>query len=275
MSNRIVVFITLLSCTMFIPPAVSRAEPSQEANKDKAVRALLICGGGFHDYTYQKDVLAKGITARANVPVEWTIEQEGTDRAHKHSIYSKPGWWKGYDVIVHDECFGYVDDTAFVEGIVKAHEEAHLPIVALHCSLHSYRMSKTMAWSEMLGIRSFQHDKKAPIAVTYVAKDNDIVKGLEDWTTPPDELYNNLKVYDKTVALAKGKQKQAKGEIESIVAWTNDFKGSRVFCTTLGHGNDTVSDAHYLDLVTRGLLWALNKPIELKPVSSAAKDATK
>jgi type 1 glutamine amidotransferase len=272
MSKRtvVVVLVTFLS-TLLVPPPAGRAEPAQEAKKDKPIRALLICGGCCHDYTKQKDILPKGVSTRANV--EWTIAQEGTDRNHKHSIYSKPQWWKGYDVIVHDECFGFVDDVPFVEAIVKAHEEAHLPIVALHCSLHSYRKANTMAWSEMLGIRSYEHDKKAPIAVTFVAKDNEIVKGLEDWTTPDDELYNNVKVYDKTVPLAKGKQKQAKGEIEAIVAWTSEFKGNRVFCTTLGHGNDTVSDPRYLDLVTRGMLWALNKPIELKPVALKGSDA--
>ena len=31
---------------------------------------------------------------------------------------------------------------------------------------------------------------------------------------------------------------------------------TKVFATTLGHNNETVADARYLDLVTRGLLWA-------------------
>ena len=273
MSNWIVP-VAILSM-LLVPAPAGRAEPTKERKKEdgKPIRALLICGGCCHDYTHQKDILPQGVSARANV--EWTIAQEGDKREHKHSIYSKPEWWKGYDIIVHDECFGYVDDVPFVEGIVKAHEEAHLPIVALHASLHSYRMAKTMAWSEMLGLRSFKHDKRAPISVTYLDKDNPITKGLEDWTSPDDELYNNVKIYEGTVPLAKGKQKQANGEVEWVVAWTHEFKGNRVFCTTLGHGNDTVSDAHYLDLVTRGLLWALNKPIELKPVAPKTEGASK
>jgi type 1 glutamine amidotransferase len=281
MSIRIAL-VTLLSMLLVSPTPPSRAaEPTKETKETKKtegrpIRALLICGGCCHDYKTQKDILAKGISARVNGGVEWTIAHEGDpDRKHKHSIYTKPEWWKGYDVIVHDECFGHVDDVPFVDGIVKAHEEARLPIVALHCSLHSYRMAKTMAWSEMLGIRSFKHDKKNAIAVSYVAKDSEITKGLDDWTTPPDELYNNVTVYDKTVPLARGKQKQDSGELEAIVAWTNDFKGNRVFCTTLGHGNDTVGDARYLDLVTRGMLWALNKPIELKAVAPSGDSAKK
>ena len=43
--------------------------------------------------------------------------------------------------------------------------------------------------------------------------------------------------------------------------WTNEFgaKKTRIFSTTLGHNNDTVADARYLDMVTRGVLWAAGK----------------
>ena len=42
-----------------------------------------------------------------------------------------------------------------------------------------------------------------------------------------------------------------------VPMWTNVYNGkTRVFSTTLGHNNDTVADDKYLDLVTRGLLWA-------------------
>ena len=34
---------------------------------------------------------------------------------------------------------------------------------------------------------------------------------------------------------------------------------TKVFGTTLGHNNETVADARYLDLVTRGLLWSVDK----------------
>jgi type 1 glutamine amidotransferase len=42
-----------------------------------------------------------------------------------------------------------------------------------------------------------------------------------------------------------------------VDVWTNLYQGkTRVFSTTLGHNNDTVSDDKYLNLVTRGVLWA-------------------
>jgi uncharacterized protein len=226
------------------------------AESSKAVRALLITGGCCHDYTNQKEILTKGVSERAGkVPIEWTVLHEGDKREHKHSVYAKPDWWRGYDVIVHDECFGYVDDDAFVEAIVKAHVDNHVPVVAIHCAVHSYRKAQTRAWSEMLGIRSEKHGPKQDIAVTYAKTDNAITKGLKAWNSPKDELYNNVKVYEKTTPLATGKQ----GDAEAVVAWTNEYRGTRVFVTTLGHTNETVADPNYLELVTRGLLWAVGR----------------
>ena len=38
-----------------------------------------------------------------------------------------------------------------------------------------------------------------------------------------------------------------------VDVWTNLYNGkTRVFSTTAGHNDDTVADARYLDLVTRG-----------------------
>jgi len=43
------------------------------------------------------------------------------------------------------------------------------------------------------------------------------------------------------------------------VAWTNNYKGTRVFATTLGHDMKTGADAHYHELLADGILWACNK----------------
>jgi type 1 glutamine amidotransferase len=59
--------------------------------------------------------------------------------------------------------------------------------------------------------------------------------------------------------IARGKQTVRERENDLVVAWTNDYRGTRVFSTTIGHNNDTVADARYLDLVARGLLWACKK----------------
>src|SRR5437870_1896896 len=109
LKTRLFLFVALF-CPLFVLSATAHA--ADEKKDAKPIKALLITGGPFHDYAKQKEILTKGISARA--PVEWTIAEDVADtREHKHSIYGKPGWWKGYDVIVHDECFGFVEDDAF------------------------------------------------------------------------------------------------------------------------------------------------------------------
>ena len=47
----------------------------------------------------------------------------------------------------------------------------------------------------------------------------------------------------------------------AVVAWVNEYgpNKTRIFSTSLGHNNATVADDRYLDLVTRGLLWAAGR----------------
>ena len=106
------------------------------------------------------------------------------------------------------------------------------------------------------------------LAVKFVDKEHAITRGLGDWTTINEELYNNAsgKLEPTAHPLASGTQVYTKTEsgkevtAEAVVAWTNTYNGkTKVFATTLGHNNATVDDPRYLDLVTRGLLWSLGK----------------
>jgi putative heme-binding domain-containing protein len=108
------------------------------------------------------------------------------------------------------------------------------------------------------GLISTGHGPQLPIAVSYTDREHPITKTLADWTTVNEELYNNAagRLEPTAHALARGKQ----GRADSIVTWTNIYEGkTRVFGTTLGHNSATVADPRYLDLVTRGLLWAVDK----------------
>ncbi len=65
----------------------------------------------------------------------------------------------------------------------------------------------------------------------------------------------------RSPAASRPENKDGKEEsAETIIAWTNLYNDkARVFGTTLGHNNETCADARYLDLVTRGLLWSVDK----------------
>ncbi len=262
--------------------AISLLGVGRAEDEPKPIRALLVIGGCCHDYAKQKDILTKGISTRANV--EWRIAYD-PDKGVKHlnPVYEKADWAKDYDVIVHDECCSDVKDLALIDRILEPHRNG-LPAVLLHCAMHSYRSEgypKVTPWFEFTGVQSTGHGPQEPIAITFADKDNAITKGMDDWTTIKEELYNNSsgKLLDTATALARGKQTYKSGDKEitadAVVIWTNDYrKKTKVFATTLGHNNDTVADKRYLDLVTRGLLWSVGKLDEahLKPAKKVPID---
>ena len=247
-----------------------------QAADAKPLRALLITGGCCHDYAKQKDILKKGIEERANVVVDQIHVEipEGTSATKPPlPIYGNPDYAKGYDLVIHDECAADISDPAVIKGVLAPHR-AGIPGVNLHCAMHSYRIgnpgeaatsgSQRSMWFDYLGLQSSSHGPQLPIAIHATEKGHSITKGLSAWTTIKEELYNNIQVYQSATPLAHGKQivrtkDGSTKEMESVVAWVNDYNGTRVFSTTIGHNNATVEDARYLDLVTRGVLWACGK----------------
>jgi uncharacterized protein len=225
------------------------------ASSPQPIRALMVAGGCCHDYEAQKKIISEGISARAHVV--WTIVHEGTERDHRVSLYDNPDWAKGFDVVVHNECFGMVDDSAFIERITAPHK-AGLPAVMLHCSSHSYRMAATDEWRQLVGITSRSHERRRDLVVKSLGTKHPVMRGFPDvWHNPNDECYKNEKIWPNVTPLATVYGEETKQD--HVVIWVNTFGKARVFTTTLGHTNETMSAPVYLDLVTRGLLWACGK----------------
>src|SRR6185436_18666376 len=86
----------------------------------KPLKALLVIGGCCHDYAAQKEILAKGLAARAHVEVEIAYDPDRTTM-HLNPVYEKPDWAKGFDVVIHDECSSDVKDKAVIDRILAPH----------------------------------------------------------------------------------------------------------------------------------------------------------
>lgn len=234
----------------------------------KPLRALLIAGGCCHDYAQQKDLLKAGLEARANVTVDIIYSPDSSTKPPL-PILGNPDYARGYDVVIHDECGSDISEPAVVEGVLKPHREG-IAGVNLHCAMHSYRIGDPNAsaktgtphafWFDYLGLQSSGHGPQKPIAIAYLDPTHPITKGLADWTTIDEELYNNIQVWGRAKALARGKQVPGDrpGQNDATVVWAHEYgpKKARVFSTTIGHNNATVADPRYLDLVARGLLWS-------------------
>jgi type 1 glutamine amidotransferase len=230
-------------------PFARAAEPA------KPLEVLYVTGGCCHDYEAQKKIVADGLAARARVNVT-VVHEGGESREHRVSIYDKPRWADGYDVVFHNECFGHVNDPEFVAKIVAEHARG-IPAVFMHCSMHSYRMTPGEEWRKAIGITSSGHGKHYPYTVKLVAE-HPILAGLpRDWEMPQEELYFCDKVWPSATPLAEAFSRER--EKMQTVVWVNDYRGTRVFGTTIGHYNHTVGMPAFLDLLARGTLWAAGR----------------
>ena len=244
-----ILILTLIGFSM----AAAQAEP---------LKALLITGGCCHDYDQQREILPAAVDLNSKVPVEWTILHQRAKGTHNLlEFYKNEGWAKGYDVVVHNECFASVGDVDYIAGILKPHLDG-VPAVLIHCSMHCYRTGPTREdWWKFCGVHSPGHGPKHPFEVKIVAPEHEVMMGMENWTTPKGELYYIAKTYPGVTPLAESKS-NATGEMHMNI-WVHEYGPlkTRVFATTIGDHNETMLQAEYMELFTRGLLWAAGLPV--------------
>jgi type 1 glutamine amidotransferase len=226
----------------------------------KPLKAILITGGCCHDYAKQQHIISEGINER--VPTIWKLFYEMNQEKSKEAL-SKKGWADEYDYVVWNHCFAHETDTQFIDSLAAIHK-AGKPAIALHCAMHSYHWKVPQpkdgekTWPAFLGVSSRGHGPKKAIKVTKAKgkADHPVLKGIPDeWTTEEGELYNVQRVLTAEV-LAYGDNGKVK-EPQALI-WVNEFGKGRVFGTTLGHHNSTMSSKAYLDLLGNAVKW-INK----------------
>ena len=221
------------------------------------LRALLVTGGCCHDYPTQIQIITQGLQQRANVT--WEVFQGDKNRDREIRVYQTENWSRGFDVVVHNECYGGVTDVEYVQRIVRGHTRNKVPAVMIHCSMHSYRHAKTDEWRKLLGVTSRRHEKGGrQLDVVNRTSNHPIMKAFPgSWQTPNGELYVIERSWPdcQILATAYGLDTQQ----DHPVIWTNQYEGTRVFGTTLGHHNETMKANEWLDVVARGLLWSCGK----------------
>ncbi|TWT51328.1 Trehalose utilization [Rubripirellula amarantea] len=246
-----------MAALLVLDPSLTRADESGKPE----IRALLVTGGCCHDYENQKVIISKGLSERVG-SIKWTILDYADTRETKAEIYSKPDWIKDFDIVIHNECFGAVEEAEFVQSIVDAHVENGVPALMVHCSMHSYRTAPTAdSWRELIGVTSRRHEKSKrslTVVPTEAGKSNPITRALgESWDTPNGELYIIENLWPGTTVLATSHSTET-GNEEPII-WTNTFKDVRVFGTTLGHHNVTMESEQWQSIIAEGFKWALAK----------------
>ena len=254
---------TKLLCILLAAIAVcSPASAKPKKAQGPVIKALLITGGCCHDYDNQRELIPAAVDIHSKQKVEWTILHQRTKAGNALlEFYKNPDWAKGYDVVVHNECFANIGDVDYIAGILQPHIDG-VPAVLVHCSMHCYRTGPTKEdWFKFCGVHSPGHGPKHPFEVQITAPEHEIMKGMSNWTTPTGELYFINKAYPTMTHLAESKSEKD-GKMHTNI-WVNEFgpNKTRVFATTIGHHNETMLQDQYMEMITRGLLWATGQPV--------------
>ncbi len=255
-SSRPALFRGLVSVALLVGVLFSTGCHLSWRTQSKPLRALLVTGGCCHNYQLQSEALTNAVSKLTRTV--WTVVNEGGSGTHAQiSLYDDANWARGYDVVVHNECFADTTDTNYIRRITAAHR-AGTPAVVIHCAMHTYRAAGIDDWREFLGVTSRKHDHQSRYAVKKIEPAHPIVQDIpDDWKTPMDELYVIDQLWPNARALATSVSERD-GKTYPVV-WINQYGKARVFGTTYGHSDATFRDPVFLSYVARGVLWAAGR----------------
>ncbi len=257
----------LLACLPMLSAWTCAAEP---------LKVLLVTGGCCHDYDFQTKAMQLAAKEQG-VSIEWTVVNEGgTGTRAQISLYDKADWAKGFDVVVHNECFADTDNPDYIRRVTQPHHDG-VNAVVIHCAMHTYRSAKIDDWREFLGVTSRHHEHQSEYPVAVTQADHPIMAGFPaGYKTPKDELYIIEKVWPNTQVLATSVSEKT-GEVQPVF-WTNLYGASRVFGTTYGHSKETFADPVFLKTLVQGIAWAAENKATEEPTTAkptTAKQAPK
>jgi type 1 glutamine amidotransferase len=233
----------LLSLITFFAPFCELLLAADQA----PIKALYITGGGYHDYKTLTPLLTSSIAKHANVTFTIVNNIEGM---------KNPDFAKDYDVVIYNMCFADQEvDLLPIENAKRAISEG-TPALMVHCAMHCFR--KGDEWASCCGLLTKHHDGRRGFSTTKSLPEHPIAKAFPaDWSTPEDELYQNIHFPDTSVPVLLAHSIQSKKD--HVVAWVHTLGKGRVFGTTLGHDTRTCGDENYHRLLAHGLLWSCGK----------------
>ena len=159
-----------------------------------------------------------------------------------------------YDVLVfynmHMEPLGEVGWQPAARHAIEMLGEAEQGVLILHHALLAW--PGWQVWNDIVGIddRSFGYHYGETVNVHVAAPGHPITQGLSDWTML-DETYTMADCSpDSEILLTTEHPKSMR-----TLAWTRQYKQSRVLCFESGHDNDTYQDPNFRTFLHQGIQW--------------------
>jgi putative membrane-bound dehydrogenase-like protein len=138
---------------------------------------------------------------------------------------------------------------------IKKYCTSGKPIVAVRTASHAFQNWLALD-KEVFGgdYQNHYSDKlKTSVKIAEKAKDHPILAGFKQFESA-GSLYKNPHVAKDVEVLLVGDN----GEHTEPIAWTRNYKGGRIFYTSLGHQKD-FEDENFKRMLVNALFWAANR----------------
>ena len=134
--------------------------------------------------------------------------------------------------------------------------ETEQGIFMLHHALLAY--PDWPVWNELVGLKNawadfgYEHDQVVRVQVA--DPEHPITQGLSAWEMVDETYQMNEPDADSHILLTLEQEKSMRN-----IAWTRQYKQSRVFCLQSGHDTQTWQDEHFWRVLERGILWCAGR----------------
>ena len=138
-----------------------------------------------------------------------------------------------------------------VRTVLESLSSTRQGIVMLHHSLLAFPGWEI--WDDLVGmsdrtLKDYAHDEAIPAHIVDPA--HPITTGLTDWTIT-DETYLMPDAADENHILITTRHPRSM----ATLAWTRQYRTSRVFCLQLGHDHQAWCDVRFRKLLTQAIGW--------------------
>ena len=142
---------------------------------------------------------------------------------------------------------------------IRKYLEAGKPLVALRTSSHAFENWKEFDKEVLGGNYQGHHGNKLKTTVKVLddAQRDPLLNGVKGFLSE-GSLYKTTPLRMKAKTFLMG---TVEGHPPEPVAWTHEYKGGRIFYTSLGHPNDFKEES-FKRLLRNGIEWAVQKPLK-------------
>lgn len=253
--------ITLLAMLLFISAcseqSVNKSKSAEKADmqaepvisQPKSKILYITSVGWFHDYQRQIDIIGSNISKFVDADIDVIVGDVEYLKANDFS--------KGYDLLIYNFCHAAQRDDELVQSLISPVTEKGVPLIALHCAMHSFQFDNQ--WAKFLGLHTLRHEKQRSLAIEKMGSHALVNTFPDSWTLTSDELYITISQNEHITPLLQSYGIETKKN--HTQAWLFQSGKGQVVGTTLGHNESTLENINFQRFLGNSVQYLLGSKL--------------